>query len=89
MKRFGVLTILAALAASAVGCQSGASRLWGNPPVSATAPPTYGGMAAVRPASPSGKCGPGCNSCGGNSVSVLSGPQAFAPGPATGSSFQR
>ena len=84
MKKLVVLTILAVLAASAPGCQSGPSRLWRNGPVSTAAPPAYDGMAAMPPAAPSRGCGSGCRSCGGNSLPVLSGPQAFAAGPSTG-----
>ncbi len=84
MKRLAVVTILAVLAVSALGCQSGSSRLWGNGPVSSASPPVYSGMAAMPLVAPSRECGPGCSSCGGNSLPVLSGPQAFALGPAAG-----
>lgn len=81
MKRLAVVMFLAA---SALGCQSGPSRLWGNGPVSSASPPVYGGMAAMPLVAPSRGCGRGCSSCGGNSLPVLSGPQAFALGPAAG-----
>ncbi len=89
MKRVFVPMILAALAACALGCQSGTSHLWGNGPVSSATPPVYGGMVATPLAAPSRGCGPGCSSCGGNSVSVLSGPQAFALGPTTGAVLEQ
>ncbi len=84
MRRLVALTIHAVLAASALGCQSGPSRLWRNSPVSTTAPPLYGGMVAMPVAAPSRGCGPGCSSCGGATVPVLSDPQAYAAGPTTG-----
>jgi len=94
MKKLGVLMIVAILATSGPGCQSGGSRLWRNAPASTAASPIYDGMAvspvysqpgmvATTPRAPSRGCGPGCSSCGGNSPQVLSGPQAFAPGPGT------
>jgi len=84
MKKLVVLTILAVLAASAPGCQSDRSHLWGNAAASKATLPAYDGMAAMPPAAPSRGCGPGCRSCGGNSLPLLSRPQAFAAGPSTG-----
>ena len=78
MKKLVVLTILAALAVSAPGCQSGPNRFWPHAPAPAAAPIAYDEMAVMPPATRSRGCGPGCRSCGGNSLPVLSGPQEFA-----------
>ena len=96
MKRLFVLTIVAILAAGGPGCQSRRCCPWRNGPVSTPVSPIYDGMGApspvysqpaaavTTPGAPSGGCGPGCSSCGGSSPQVLSGPQAYAPGPSTG-----
>ena len=95
MKKLVVLTIVAMLAASSPGCQSRRFCPWRNAATPAAPSITYDGMAASPPTyrepgmaapslAPSRGCGPGCSSCGGNSPQVLSGPQAFAPGPNTG-----
>jgi hypothetical protein len=92
MKRFFLLALAGMLIATAPGCES--RRCWRNRNTVRTAPSaTYEGMApssamyseqpatTMRSAAPSGGCGPGCN-CGGKSIPMLSGPQAFAPGAA-------
>jgi len=93
MKRTIILAAVGMLIAGASGCQSRRFSPWRNAPAAAAA---YNGMAAPSlmysepglTASPSprpaGGCGPGCSSCGGSSPQVLSGPQAFVPGPSAG-----
>lgn len=92
MKKIVILVAAGMLIAGAAGCQSRRSLPWRNAPAAAT----YNGMAApslmysdpgltASPAPrPAGGCGPGCSSCGGSSPQVLSGPQAFVPGPGLG-----
>ena len=74
MKKFLVLTVAGMLIAGALGCQCRRFFPWRNAAVrtapSATydgavmPPPTYSESAVV--VAPSGGCGPGCGSCGGN-----------------------
>jgi len=72
MKKLLVLTVAGMLIAGAMGCQCRRFFPWRNATVGAPSsvtydrampPSTYSDSAVMAP---SGGCGPGCNSCGGN-----------------------
>jgi len=79
MKRLLVLTIVSTLVVGTVGC--GTCNWFGQRSSPAITPgTTYSAPAMpMAPAMSPASCGPGCNSCGGNTLPMLSGAQGYAP----------
>jgi hypothetical protein len=84
MKRLSVLMIVSTLVVGTAGCRQcnwfGRSS---GPACSSAAMPatTYVVPDATVPVTSPASCGPGCNSCGNNSVPVLSGAQGYTATP--------
>jgi hypothetical protein len=81
MKRLLVLTIVSTLVVGMVGCQQ--CNWFGRPSSPAVAPGAAYSTPAMpmAPATSSPSCGPGCNSCGGNTLPMFSGAQGYTSAP--------
>ena len=85
MKRLFVLTVVSTLVVGTAGCRQ--CNWFGRSSGPAMQRPrhmpatTYVVPAATAPATSPASCGPGCNSCGSNTLPILSGAQGYAAAP--------
>ena len=90
MKRLSVLMIVSTLVVGTTGCRQ--CNWFGRPYGAAMMPATtccptmpaatYADPGVAAPVTSPGSCGPGCNSCSGNTLPILSGAQGYASAPA-------
>jgi hypothetical protein len=79
MKRLLFLTVVSTFIVGTAGCRQ--CNWFGRPSCAATTP-TYSAPAMqMAPATSPPSCGPGCNSCGSNSLPMLSDPQSYVSTP--------